>query len=145
MLWGTIRRKCHEASSHHRVRARRAARANAARAVVITQWTFNSSPSDNAPNTGTTGPEIGTGTVSLLGVNGSFAQGSNNDNSATAAGNNNSSYNTSNYPPFDSDNKAAGIQVAVDTTGYRDIILSFEHRHAAGARQPSAFSIPATA
>ena len=46
---------------------------NAGRAAVITQWTFNSSPSDNAPNTGTAGPEIGAGTVSLLGVNGSFA------------------------------------------------------------------------
>src|SRR5262245_37150222 len=101
-------------------------------AVVITQWTFNTNASDNAPNTGTTTPETGAGVISLIGgTNATFAQGANDDNSPTSANNNNSSYNTANYPPFDSDNKTAGIQIAVDTTGYQDIVLSFEHNHAA--------------
>ena len=104
-----------------------------ASAAVITKWTFNSNP-DNAPNTGTATPEIGVGQISTIGgVNQTFAQGSSNDNSPSGDFNNNSSYNTFNYPAFDSGNLTAGIQLAVDTTGYQDIVLSFEHRHAAGA------------
>jgi hypothetical protein len=106
-----------------------------ARGAVITQWTFNTSPSDNAPNTGTTIPETGAGTITPIGgITGAFAQGSSNDNSATATdGNNNSSLETSGYPAFDSANKTAGIEVAVSTAGFQDVVLSFEHRHAPGA------------
>lgn len=103
-------------------------------ADVITHWTFNTNPSDNAPNTGVFSPEIGAGQISLIGgVNQTFAQGSSNDTSPSAVNNNNSSYNTFNYPSFSADNKTAGIQIAVDTSGYQDIVLSFEHRHAPGA------------
>ena len=103
-------------------------------AAVITKWTFNSPSLDNAPTTGSSVPEIGVGQISTIGgINQTFAQGSSNDNSPSGDFNNNSSYNTFNYPPFDSGNLTAGIQIAVDTTGYKDIVLSFEHRHAAGA------------
>jgi hypothetical protein len=103
--------------------------------AVITQWTFNTNPSDSTPTTGTTIPETGAGTITAIGgTSSAFAQGSSNDNSATATdGNNNSSFDTSGYPGFDSANKTAGIEIAVSTSGFQDVVLTFEHRHAAGA------------
>ncbi len=107
----------------------------AAGAAIVTQWTFNTNPSDGAANTGTSVSETGTGVISPIGgVNQSFAQGSGNDGSPTALdGNNNSSLNTFNYPAVDQGNLTAGIEIAVDTRGYEDIVLSFEHLHASGA------------
>jgi hypothetical protein len=105
------------------------------RGDTLAHWTFNTNPSDNAANTGTILPEQGVGTISLIGgTSQSFAQGSSNDDSATAnAGNNNSSLETKSYPGRFDGNKTAGIQIAVNTTGYQDVILSFEHRHSEGA------------
>lgn len=106
-----------------------------ARGAVITQWTFNTNASDGVPNTGTTIPETGTGTIAAIGgVGFSFTQGSGNDTSPTATdGNNNSGFDSAGYPPFDSGNKTAGIELAVSTAGFQDIVLSFDHAHAAGA------------
>src|SRR4051812_16389772 len=94
-----------------------------ARGNVITQWTFNSTSIDNDPTTGTLSPETGAGTITTVGgvSNSGFAQGSNSDTSLTTGSNNNSSFETQGYPPFDSSNKTAGIQIAVNTTGYQDI------------------------
>jgi hypothetical protein len=106
-----------------------------ARGDTLAHWTFNTNPSDSAPNTGTLLPEQGFGTITLVGgTSQSFAQGSGSDTSATAtADNNNSSLETKSYPgPFDG-NKTAGIQIAVNTTGFQDVVLSFEHRHSEGA------------
>ena len=57
----------------------------------------------------------------------------NSDASPTVGGNNNSSFETQGYPPFDSSNKTAGIEIAINTSGYQDIALSFEHNQLSGA------------
>jgi hypothetical protein len=101
-----------------------------ARGDVITQWTFNSGPGpDNDPTTGTLSPETGAGTLTRVGgvSDSGFAQGASADTSPTATGNNNSSFETQGYPPFDSGNKTAGIQIAVNTSGYQDITFSYQH------------------
>jgi hypothetical protein len=109
----------------------------AARADVITQWTFNSpGPGvDNDPTTGTLSPETGLGTLTTVGgvSNSGFAQGASADTSPTTGSNNNSSFETQGYPPFDSGNKTAGIQIAVNTTGYPDIVFSFQHNQFSSA------------
>jgi hypothetical protein len=108
-----------------------------ARANVITQWTFNSpGPGlDNDPTTGTLVPETGAGAVTFVGgvSNSGYAQGSGADTSPTVGSNNNSSLETQGYPPFDSGNKTAGLQIAVNTTGYQDITLSYQHNQFSNA------------
>jgi len=109
----------------------------AAGADVITQWTFNSpGPGvDNDPTTGTLSPETGSGTLTTVGgvSNSGFAQGASADTSPTTGSNNNSSFETQGYPPFDAGNKTAGIQIAVNTTGYQDIVFSFHHNQFSSA------------
>ena len=109
--------------------------AGVARGNVISQWTFNSTGVDNDPTTGTLSPETGAGTITTVGgvSNSGFAQGSASDTSPSATGNNNSSFETQGYPPFDQNNKSAGIEIAVSTSGYQDIGLSFEHNQFSGA------------
>jgi hypothetical protein len=113
------------------------AAAGTARGDVITQWTFNSTGPvvDNDPTTGTLTPETGAGTLATIGgvSDSGFAQGAGDDTSPTIGSNNNSSFETQGYPPFDSGNKTAGIEIAASTVGYQDIGLSFAHNQFGGA------------
>jgi len=88
---------------------------DAAGAEIIAQWTFN----------GSILPSQGIGTASLIGgTTASFATGSTNDPSSTG----NTGWNTTQYPPQGVGNKTAGVQFAVSTSGYSEIVVRWDHR-----------------
>lgn len=88
----------------------------------ITQWNFNSPSPDNATNTGTINPFVGTGVVSLLGTMATFATG-------LGAETDNSGWNTTSYPSLGTDNKTEGVQFNISTVGYTGIAFNFDIRH----------------
>src|SRR5438445_505663 len=95
-------------------------------AALIGQWDFDSSPSDNSTSTGVTTPSAGAGTASLIGgVTGGFASGSTNDPATSA---DDTGWNTSGYPGQGTGNKTAGVQFAVSTLGYSNIVVRWDHR-----------------
>ncbi len=106
-----------------------------ASAAVVTQWNFNSATNDANTATGTTLPFVGSGTASLVG--GVTSPGFNAAGTGTTAPLNSSDPNntddsgwqTTNYPVQGAGNKSAGVQFAVDTTNYEDIIITFDVRH----------------
>lgn len=107
------------------------ASASAASAATISQWDFNSLPSDNSSGTGTLTPVIGAGTVTLIGgTTSTFASGNASGGSTDPdASNNDSAFNTTTYPAQGTGNQSAGIQVSVSTLGYQDIVLTWDQRH----------------
>jgi predicted extracellular nuclease len=81
--------------------------------TVITQWTFTGD---------VTTPSTGSGTASLVGgTNASFATG--------LTGGSDRAWNTTNYPTQGMNNKQAGVQFQISTTGWQDIQFSFDIRH----------------
>lgn len=99
-------------------------------ADVITQWNFNSTPSDGSTSTGVTVPSIGSGTASLLGgVTATFASGAANGGSSDPATADNSGWNTTGYATQGQGNKTRGAQFAVSTVGFESIVLSYDLRH----------------
>jgi predicted extracellular nuclease len=78
---------------------------------IIAQWTFEGD---------VTTPAQGAGTAALVGgTTATFATGN-----PSGRG-----WNTTNYPAQNVGNKSAGVQFAVNTTGYQDIIVSWQQRH----------------
>jgi len=107
-----------------------AAFAAPAQAVIVTQWNFNSVPPDNILSTGTITPAIGSGTASLVGgTTGSFASGAANGGSSDPAPNDNSGWQTTTYAAQGQQNKQRGVQFAVDTTGWMNIVIGYDLRH----------------
>ncbi len=97
---------------------------------TITQWNFNSVPPDNNLSTGTTTPNIGSGTITGIGgVTTSFASGAANGGSSDPATADNSGWGLTNFPSATANNKTAGIQAQVSTVGFKDIIITFDQRH----------------
>lgn len=91
-------------------------------ADIITQWNFNSVVPDNKSATGSTLPNIGTGVASLVGgTTASFAGGSPTDTAAD-----DSSWVTTTYAPPFTGNGTRGVQFAVDTRGYKDIMFTWD-------------------
>ena len=77
--------------------------------TIITQWTFES----------TTTPSTGSGTASLIGgTTATFATGTSGQ-----------AWNTTDYPAQNTNNKTAGVQFQISTTGWQDIEFSFDIRH----------------
>lgn len=99
-----------------------------AHAEVIAQWTFNSTTPDGATGTGSTQPAFGTGSLSLIGgvTNPSFNNGA---GSSDPAASDNSGLQTTTYAAQGSGNKARGIEVKVDASGFEDVIFSYDLRH----------------
>lgn len=99
-----------------------------AHAEVITQWTFNSTTPDGATGTGSTQPAVGTGSLSLIGgvTNPSFNSGV---GSSDPAASDNSGLQTTTYGAQGSGNKARGIEVKVDASGFEDVVFSYDLRH----------------
>lgn len=100
--------------------------------IIITQWDFNGPSTGEVPggpNSPT--PTIGSGTASLLGVNGSFVSGivdgGSSDPVITSPPN--YAWNTSGYAPQGTENGERGIQFAVDTTGFSEIIVKYDNRN----------------
>jgi hypothetical protein len=85
---------------------------SAANAAIITQWNFESS--DLNPSTGS-GTASYTGGTTLSGFNTGFGGGI--------------GWNTTTYPAQGTNNKTAGAQFAVGTTGFENIKVSWDHRH----------------
>ena len=106
-----------------------------ASAAVVTQWNFNSVINDASTATGTTLPFVGSGTASLVGgvTSPSFNAGGTTGiapaSSSDPASTDNSGWQTTNYPAQGVGNKTAGVQFAVNTTNYEDIIVTFDVRH----------------
>ncbi len=99
---------------------------------TLAQWNFNSSPPDANTATGTTTPSAGSGTATLVGgASGTFVSGAASD--PASGGTDNSGWNTASYPAQGTGNKTAGVKFTVNTTGYRNITITWEHRLSATA------------
>lgn len=99
-----------------------------ATAAVITQFNFNSPTPDGNTGTGTTTPNIGAGTIAVVGgvTSPGFNSGVGSSDPAAA---DDSAYQTSTYPTQGMANKTAGVEVAVSTVGMRNIMVTFDQRH----------------
>jgi hypothetical protein len=94
---------------------------------TIVQWNFNSNPADNATSTGTLTPNIGTGTASLVGgTTETFATGAGSSDPATA---DDSGWNTTTYAAQGAGDRTRGVQFAVSTAGWFDVVVSWDQRH----------------
>jgi endonuclease/exonuclease/phosphatase family metal-dependent hydrolase len=95
-------------------------------AVAFAQWNFNSVTPDGNTTSGTTSPSTGSGTAALVGgTSATFATGDTTFDPAPAA--DNTAWNTTGYPSS-GNNKTAGAQFAVSTTGKQDIVISWSQR-----------------
>jgi hypothetical protein len=84
-------------------------------AAVITQWTFNSVPSDANTTTGTTTASTGMGTVTLVGgTTSTYASGSTTD---TTSPTDNSGLNVTTFPAQSTGGGTAGVEYATSTVG----------------------------
>lgn len=99
-----------------------------ARADVITQWNFNG---DTAV---TKEPAIGIGAATLEGSVTSrfqlFTANGSGSSDPVEYGSPNLSYNTTNFPQQGEGDKTSGIRFAVSTAGFKNIVLSYDIRHA---------------
>src|ERR1041385_275266 len=94
-------------------------------ADIIAQWNFNSIPPDSSSSTGTNKPSLGYGTASLDGgITDGYAAGSTTDPDTT----DDTGWNTSDYPAQSTGNKTAGVRFAVNTLGYSNIVVRWDHR-----------------
>jgi predicted extracellular nuclease len=92
-------------------------------AATITQWTFDSNPSDASTSTGTEIPAVGSGTFLLIGgATATYATGN-------GGGADNSGRNTATYPAQGTGDKTRGVEFAVSTVGFNAINLAFDLRH----------------
>ncbi|MEQ1823768.1 MAG: PEP-CTERM sorting domain-containing protein [Fimbriimonadaceae bacterium] len=98
-------------------------------AVTITQWDFNSNPSDANTSTGTTTPAIGLGTASLLGVTGSFSSGDANGGSTDPNVGDDSGWQTTGYAAQNTASGTRGVQFLSSTVGFNNIVVSWDCRH----------------
>lgn len=103
--------------------------AGSAHADTITQWNFNSLPSDASTATGTTVANIGAGVISLLNgvTNPSFNSGV--GSSDTSLSTNNSGFQTETYAAQGTQDKLRGVQYSVSTLGFEDITVTYDLRH----------------
>jgi hypothetical protein len=105
-----------------------------ASAQVITQWNFNSSPSDNNASTGRMTPSVGTGNLTLLSVTNntygtSFQNGLRSTDPAPLA--DDSVRRLGGFPTIVSNSGTAGFQALVDTTGQQNIVITWDQNHTA--------------
>lgn len=105
--------------------------AGASQAAIITQWDFNGTSSSTVQG-GVSSPtaSIGLGTASLLGVTGSFSSGVANGGSSDPVTTSppNFGWQTTGYAAQGTENGQRGVQFAVSTVGYEDIMVSFDVR-----------------
>lgn len=99
--------------------------------ALLTQWNFNSNPVDGNTGTGNSTPSTGSGSLSIIGsVTPTFVSGALVAGAATGnATNDDSGLQTTNYPAQGTNNKTAGIEVAVSTVGKNGIKLAWLQRN----------------
>lgn len=91
----------------------------------IVFWDFNSVPNDATTSTGSNFPVTGVGTINVIGgATQTYATGNPADLNIT----DNSGYQTTGYPSAGSNPKTAGIEVAVNATGYSGLKVEFFQR-----------------
>jgi hypothetical protein len=106
------------------------AAAGSANAAVVTQFNFNSNPSDANTATGITTPSTGAGSISTIGgVTNIFASGDASGGSTDPNVGDDSGFQTTSYPSASAGNETAGIQVFASTVGFTDISVSWDQRH----------------
>jgi hypothetical protein len=104
--------------------------AGTAHASVLTQWNFNSPVPDGNTGTGTTLPSVGTGTASLVGgTTASFASGAAGGGSTDPAPSDNSGWNITTFAAQGTGELTRGVQFAVPTTGFTQLVVSWDQRH----------------
>lgn len=97
--------------------------------TIITRWNFNSNPPDASTSTGSTAPATGSGNlITIGGVTQTFATGTSGNGSSDPA-TDNTGLNLTGWPTQGTANKTAGISFTTATTGYEDIIVTFDLRH----------------
>ncbi|GAB3690109.1 hypothetical protein GCM10027592_07160 [Spirosoma flavus] len=94
--------------------------------TTITQWNFNSVPADASNSTGTTTPSTGAGSLSTVG--GTTASFGNGSGSSDPAASDNTGYSITNFPSATQNNKTAGIEFRVATTGFQSLTVSWDQR-----------------
>jgi hypothetical protein len=107
------------------------ATAGIAQADIITQWDFNSLPSDNSSSTGTLTPNVGTGTASLVGgTTATFASGNASGGSTDPdVSLNDSGWNVTTWAAQSTASGERGVAFFGSTVGFTDIIVTFDQRH----------------
>ena len=120
-------------------------------AVVISQWNFNGTTATAVPGgTSAPTPSTGSGTASLVGgtsspsFNSASADGGSSDPVLTTPAD--YAWQTSSYPAATVGNETAGVQFAVSTVGYENIVISYDLRHSNSASRYEAvqYSIDGT-
>ncbi len=101
--------------------------------TTITRWNFNGSSAGDAYRN----PSTGSGTLTLLGgITASQVSGSGSSDGGSCL-------NTTNYPAQGTASGTAGVQFAVDTTGYTAIRVTFDERHSSTASRFTQFLVSA--
>ena len=101
-----------------------------AQATVVTQWNFNSTPADASNSTGSFLASIGTGSLTALnGVTLAFGSGAANGGSSDPVTVDDTGLQTTGYAAQGTNNKSSGVQFAVSTVGYKDVVISYDLRH----------------
>lgn len=99
-------------------------------AAPIAEWNFNSLVADGSTATGTLLPSVGIGTAALVGgATSTFASGDASGGSSDPAVGDDSAWNTSGYAAQGTGDRTRGVEFRLATTGYRDIVISFDQRH----------------
>jgi len=101
----------------------------AAASAQITQWNFNSIVPDAATGTGTTTPNIGTGSISNIGgTTTTFASGDASGGSSDPATGDDSGWNLTTFPAQSAGSGTAGLQGLASTAGFSNISVSWDLR-----------------
>jgi len=101
----------------------------AAASAQIAQWNFNSVPADANTGTGTTLPNIGSGTIATIGgVTSSFSSGDATGGSTDPVTGDDSGWQTTSYAAQGTNPGTAGIEAFVSTVGFQDIVVSWDQR-----------------
>jgi hypothetical protein len=99
--------------------------------AIITQWNFNSNPSDGMATSGTLTPSTGSGTFALIGgVTPTFVSGGGSTDPATG---DDTGINTSDYAAQGTGDKTRGVEVRVSTAGFSNVVIQWDQRHSNSA------------
>jgi hypothetical protein len=99
--------------------------------ATLALWNFNSPSPDGNPATGTTTAAVGSGTLTAIGgVSTSFVSGAGSTDPDTA---DDSALSLTGFPAQYTGSGTAGVQLAVDTTGYTSLVLRFDQKNTAPA------------
>jgi MYXO-CTERM domain-containing protein len=106
---------------------------SSAQADLLSQWDFNSNPSDASTGTGVTTPAINiTAPAGVLtnqgGITNSFGSGDASGGSTDPNVGDDSGYQTTAYPAQGTDSGTGGVGFSTSTTGWENIVVSWDQR-----------------